>query len=159
MFSKFVTLERGYDIPIIKTKNAPESSLMVRRVNIEIKQKFRRRAWSPSSRSMWGMTTSCWSMHSYILPRGYVSVTNNNGFWVGGLDLLTPSITTSLNHNPSRPALRSTQTPIQWVPEALFPGVKRPRREVNHSPPTNAEVKKIWIYTSTPIRLHGVVPN
>jgi hypothetical protein len=31
-----------------------------------------------------------------------------------------------------------------------FPGVKRPGREVDHSPPTTAEVKKMWIYTSTP---------
>jgi hypothetical protein len=30
-----------------------------------------------------------------------------------------------------------------------FPGVKRPRREADHSPPTSAEVKKMWIYTST----------
>jgi hypothetical protein len=28
-----------------------------------------------------------------------------------------------------------------------------------HSPPTSAEVNKIWIYTSTPIHLHGVVLN
>jgi hypothetical protein len=31
-----------------------------------------------------------------------------------------------------------------------FPGVKRPGRESDHSPPTTAEVKKMWIYTSTP---------
>jgi hypothetical protein len=31
-----------------------------------------------------------------------------------------------------------------------FSGVKRPGREADHSPPTNAEVKKMWIYTSTP---------
>jgi hypothetical protein len=31
-----------------------------------------------------------------------------------------------------------------------FPGVKRPGREVHHSPPTSVEVKKMWIYTSTP---------
>jgi hypothetical protein len=31
-----------------------------------------------------------------------------------------------------------------------FPGVKRPGREADHSPPTSAEVKKMWIYTSTP---------
>jgi hypothetical protein len=31
-----------------------------------------------------------------------------------------------------------------------FPGVKRPVREADHSPPTSAEVKKMWIYTSTP---------
>jgi hypothetical protein len=33
---------------------------------------------------------------------------------------------------------------------ALFPGVKRPGREADHSPPTSAEVKKTWVYTSTP---------
>jgi hypothetical protein len=32
----------------------------------------------------------------------------------------------------------------------LFPGVKRPGCEADHSPPTTAEVKKMWIYTSTP---------
>jgi hypothetical protein len=31
-----------------------------------------------------------------------------------------------------------------------FPGVMRPGREADHSPPTSAEVKKMWIYTSTP---------
>jgi hypothetical protein len=48
----------------------------------------------------------------------------------------------------SRPALRSTQPPLRRVPGALFPGVKRPGREVDHSPPTSAQVK-MWIYTST----------
>jgi hypothetical protein len=33
---------------------------------------------------------------------------------------------------------------------AFSPGVKRLRREADHSPSTNAEIKKIWIYTSTP---------
>jgi hypothetical protein len=34
----------------------------------------------------------------------------------------------------------------------LFPRRKNGRggREADHSPPTNAEVKKLWIYTSTP---------
>jgi hypothetical protein len=31
-----------------------------------------------------------------------------------------------------------------------FSGVKRQGREADHSPPTSAEVKKMWIYTSTP---------
>jgi hypothetical protein len=30
-----------------------------------------------------------------------------------------------------------------------FPEVKRPGREADHSPPTSAEVKKMWIYTYT----------
>jgi hypothetical protein len=33
---------------------------------------------------------------------------------------------------------------------ALSPGVKRQGREALHSPPASAEVKKMWIYTSTP---------
>jgi hypothetical protein len=45
----------------------------------------------------------------------------------------------------SRPALGSTKLPLQWIP-----GVKRTRREADHLPPTSAEVKKTWIYTSTP---------
>jgi hypothetical protein len=43
-----------------------------------------------------------------------------------------------------------------WGPPSLlsnryrgsFPGIKRPGREANHSPPASAEVKKIWIYTA-----------
>jgi hypothetical protein len=50
----------------------------------------------------------------------------------------------------SRPALGPTQPPIQWVPGALSLGVKRPGREADHSPSTSAEVKKMWLYTSTP---------
>jgi hypothetical protein len=60
----------------------------------------------------------------------------------------------------SRPAQGATQPPIQWVPEALSPQVKRPGREVDHSPPSSAEVKNAWGYTSTPpIFLYGVVLN
>jgi hypothetical protein len=74
----------------------------------------------------------------------------------------------------SRPSLGSNQIPIQWVSGKISPGVKRPGRETHHShsssaevknggatpllpntssrhsAPTCAEVKKIWIYTSTP---------
>jgi hypothetical protein len=40
-------------------------------------------------------------------------------------------------------------TPIQWVSGAFSPGVKRPGREADHSPLTSAEMKNVWIYTST----------
>jgi hypothetical protein len=50
----------------------------------------------------------------------------------------------------SRLAMRFTQPPIQWVPGVISPGVKRPGREADYSPPASAEVKKMWIYTSTP---------
>jgi hypothetical protein len=38
----------------------------------------------------------------------------------------------------------------QWVPGTPSLGVKRPGCEADHSAPTSAEVKKIWIYISTP---------
>jgi hypothetical protein len=31
-----------------------------------------------------------------------------------------------------------------------FSGVKWPEREADHSPLASAEIKKMWIYTSTP---------
>jgi hypothetical protein len=37
------------------------------------------------------------------------------------------------------------------------PGIKRPEPEADHSPPSWAEVKNAWSYTSiSPLRLHGV---
>jgi hypothetical protein len=60
------------------------------------------------------------------------------------------SVESRISSKSSRPALGSTQPPIQWVPGALSLGVKWPGREADHSPPTSAEVKKMWIYTSTP---------
>jgi hypothetical protein len=49
----------------------------------------------------------------------------------------------------SGPALDPTQPPVQWIPGALFPGVKQPGHEADHLPPTSAKVKKMN-YTSTP---------
>jgi hypothetical protein len=58
----------------------------------------------------------------------------------------------------SRTAVGPTQLPIQWVPGALSLGVKRPRREADHSLPSSAEVNNALSFTSTPpVRLHGVV--
>jgi len=52
-----------------------------------------------------------------------------------------------------------TQPPIQRVAGALSLGIKLPGREADHLDPPSAEVKNSWRYTSTPIRLHGVVLN
>jgi hypothetical protein len=58
----------------------------------------------------------------------------------------------------SRPAVVSTQPPIQRLSGALSVGVKRLGRDTDRSPPSNAEVKNAWSYISTPsIRLYGVM--
>jgi hypothetical protein len=52
--------------------------------------------------------------------------------------------------------LRPTQPPILWVPSS-FPTVNLQVCNVNHQPLPTAEVRKEWIYTSTPpLGLHGV---
>jgi hypothetical protein len=55
-----------------------------------------------------------------------------------------------------RPSPGSTQRPIQWVPGALSPGVKRHGRKADHSPPVSADVD---LYIHSPIRFHGLVLN
>jgi hypothetical protein len=60
------------------------------------------------------------------------------------------SVKNFLFSTSSRPALGSTQPRIQWEPGALSPGIKRPGRKTDHSTPTSAEVRKMWICTSTP---------
>jgi hypothetical protein len=44
--------------------------------------------------------------------------------------------------SPQRPDRLWGLPPIQWVPGALSPGVKRQGREADHSPLPSAEVKK-----------------
>jgi hypothetical protein len=48
--------------------------------------------------------------------------------------------------------MRPTQPPVQWVP-----GVKWLGRGADHLPPSSAEVKKEYSYTSTPLRAFGSV--
>jgi hypothetical protein len=50
----------------------------------------------------------------------------------------------------SRPALGPRRLPIQWVAGALYLGIKRPGREPDQTPPSSAEFKNAWRYTSTP---------
>jgi hypothetical protein len=58
----------------------------------------------------------------------------------------------------STPALGPTQPPIQGIPGALSLGVKRPRREADHSLPSSTEVKEsVELYHHSPIRLHVMV--
>jgi hypothetical protein len=75
-----------------------------------------------------------------------------------GLDGRGVGVRDPVGPTSSRPAPGSTQPLIQWSLWILSLRVKRPECEANHLQ-TSAEVKKMWIYTSTPIRLHGVVLN
>jgi hypothetical protein len=56
----------------------------------------------------------------------------------------------------SRPALESTQSPIQRVPEVLSQGINLPRRETDQSPPCSSEVTNAWSYMCPLQCLHYV---
>jgi hypothetical protein len=49
--------------------------------------------------------------------------------------------------------------PIQREPETLSTGVKRPKREADHSHVYNAVVMNEWRYTSTPSTYHHEGPE
>jgi hypothetical protein len=80
-----------------------------------------------------------------------VGIATGHGLDDRGVGVRVPVGINNFNFSiSSKPALESTQPPIQWVPGALSPVVKWPEHEADRSPPTSAEVKKIWIYTSPP---------
>jgi hypothetical protein len=56
-----------------------------------------------------------------------------------GFDSRQCKIFTYILSTTLRPNLRPIQPPIQWIPGALSPGVKRQGREADHSPPSSAE--------------------
>jgi hypothetical protein len=49
----------------------------------------------------------------------------------------------------TKPALRLTHPPIKCSPWALSPGSNQPGCEIDQSALASAQVKKIWIHTST----------
>jgi hypothetical protein len=65
-----------------------------------------------------------------------------------GVGVLVP-VGSRIFSTSSRPALGPTQPRIPWVSGVFPPGVKQQWREDDQSPPATADVKKMWIYTST----------
>jgi hypothetical protein len=89
-----------------------------------------------------------WSRNSSVVQRWAT------GWMIGGLSP-GKGLGIFLFTTVSIPAVGHIQFPTQW---ALSLGVKRPRREADHSPQSSAEVKTACSYSSTPlICLHGVV--
>jgi hypothetical protein len=74
-------------------------------------------------------------------PTAWTAEGSEFEFHIGRISLFSMS---------SRPVLGPKQPAIQWVPWALSPGIKRPRREDDHSLPSNAEIKNTWNYIPTP---------
>jgi hypothetical protein len=43
----------------------------------------------------------------------------------------------------SRLSLEFTQPPFQWIPQAIYLGLKESGNEAEHSPPSGAEIKNV----------------
>jgi hypothetical protein len=69
------------------------------------------------------------------------SVGITTGYGLDGRGSIPGRVKMFLFYIVSRPALRPTLSPIQWIPPVLSPGVKRPGREADHSPQSSSEVK------------------
>jgi hypothetical protein len=67
-----------------------------------------------------------------------------------GFGVSSPVMVKNFLYSTSSPTLGTNQPPNKWITGALSTGAKRQGREADHSPPISAEVKKMWIYTSTP---------
>jgi hypothetical protein len=71
------------------------------------------------------------------------------GEQVGWSEVRIPVVAGEFSPEPLRPAVGPTQPHINWVPVFFFLGVKRPGREVDHAPPSSADVKNDWSRTCT----------
>jgi hypothetical protein len=60
--------------------------------------------------------------------------------WIAGVQFLTEA-RFFLYFTTFRLSLGSNQSPIQWVPGVISPGIKCPEHEADHSYPFSAEVK------------------
>jgi hypothetical protein len=97
----------------------------------------------------WDQTWCAW-LHFYVLSFYFWNILymHTTGFWSRSL---SPGRVKNFSFSTSsRPDLGPTQPPIQWVPPTLSPGVKLPGCETDHSSPSSAGVKKMWIYRATP---------
>jgi hypothetical protein len=43
----------------------------------------------------------------------------------------------------SRLGLKFTHPPFQWIPQAIYLGLKESENEAEHSPPSGAEIKNV----------------
>ena len=87
----------------------------------------------------------------------YMQRSRNNAFgivtrlWVGKFGFQFPAGARDFHFSSSpRHDLGTTQPSAQCVPEVSAPGIKRPRYEADHSPPSRAEIKNGWSSISCP---------
>jgi hypothetical protein len=80
-----------------------------------------------------------------------VGIATGYGLEDRGVEVRVPVVSINFS-SPFRPdRLWGSPSLVSNGYRGFFPGVKRPGREADHSPPGSAEAKKMWIHTSTPL--------
>jgi len=80
--------------------------------------------------------------------------------WITGIQFPAPAMMEFFSSSPTRPDRFCGPLSLLFsgYRGSLTPRVKRLWREGDHSPPSSAEFKNAWSYTSVPsIHLHGTV--
>ena len=100
----------------------------------------------------------------HVAPTGRISVESDNGYFYENVSMLKcvdkkATSWTVRGSNPGGVQISHTRPDQSWGPPSLlyngyrvyFPGVKRPGRGVNHSPPSSVEVKeRVVLYLYSP---------
>jgi hypothetical protein len=119
----------------------------------------------------WASSVTKWSLIAWVMMRPYLhglfldTGSEDSTFGITWLQARLPKCRVwvwqiFLLSMSSRVVLGLTQPPIQWVTCAISLGVMWSGREADHSSPTSAYVKNIWIYAFTPpVHLQGLVLN
>jgi hypothetical protein len=96
------------------------------------------------------VTEGALSLKIWSAPESKLNLTRTISFIRGGGSSSPGRLKNFYFSISSKSALGSTQSPTNGY-RGSFPRLKRQGREADHSSPTSAEVKKMRIYTSTPI--------
>jgi hypothetical protein len=97
-------------------------------------------------------------LHIFGSRNSAVGVATGYGLDDRGVEFRFP-VGSRIFFTSSRSPLDPTQSSSKMVPGDLSLGVKRQSREADHSSPTSAEIKKMWICTFTPPDAFFILPS
>jgi hypothetical protein len=118
---------------------------------------FRRNTLSPSSGSISKQRKQVTKKQRALSVSGFINCTKCFRSWDSSVGIATGyRLDDRRDRSSSRGKVKNflfstPSRPVNDTGGSFPPGVKQPGSEVDHSPPSSAEVKKMWIYTTSPL--------